>query len=255
MEPHISGKELRDKILGHYYTNIYKKYLFGSGSQAKGILYFEEFLEKSWDKEQISLPIGRTLEIGAGQGEHWPHLRHIPLLEYVALDLRPLADFSYLNRMPTEFRDRLNFIIGNAEKLPFADNYFDRTFSTCLLHHVEEPLDVLMEARRVTKPGGEILFIMPTDPGLLNQFVKRWISYRALSKLTNYEPKLFYALEHKNHVRGLMNLIEFIFEADELKFRYSPIMLPSWNLNLMVSAHIRKSEKRVNYLKDEITDP
>ena len=157
--------------------------------------------------------------------------------------------------MPTEFRDRLNFIIGNAEKLPFADNYFDRTFSTCLLHHVEEPLDVLMEARRVTKPGGEILFIMPTDPGLLNQFVKRWISYRALSKLTNYEPKLFYALEHKNHVRGLMNLIEFIFEADELKFRYSPIMLPSWNLNLMVSAHIRKSEKRVNYLKDEITNP
>jgi ubiquinone/menaquinone biosynthesis C-methylase UbiE len=246
------GAVLRTEILDHYYHNLYRKYLFESGKQARGIIYFEEFLEKCWSNKKLDLIPKRVLEIGAGQGEHWPHLKIFPTTEYTALDLRPLSDKSYLSRMPKEFADRLNFVVGNAEKMPFKENYFDRVFSTCLLHHVNEPLDVLLEARRVTKPNGEILFVMPTDPGYLNQLVKKLVSYKALKKLTDYDPKLFYALEHKNHVRGLMTLIEFVFQDDHVKFHYSPLRLPSWNLNLIVAAHIRRAEGEPNYIKREI---
>jgi ubiquinone/menaquinone biosynthesis C-methylase UbiE len=240
------GTEIREAILDHYYQEIYSKYLFSASVQSRGIEYFEEFVEKCWPKDNAE-SVARVLEIGAGQGEHWPFLRNFPTQGYYALDLRELGDLQYLNKMPTEFKEKLNFVLGNAEKIPFADNFFDRTYSTCLLHHVNEPLDVFLEARRVTKAGGDILFVMPTDPGFANQIIKKMISYRKLRKLTEYDPSLFYALEHKN-----ISLIKFIFKADEVKFIYNPFKLPTWNFNLIVGILIRKSQSTPEYLLEEI---
>jgi ubiquinone/menaquinone biosynthesis C-methylase UbiE len=245
----FSGAELKETILNHYYANVYKDYLFASKRQARGISYFEDYLEKCWRKKK---DIKRVLEIGAGQGEHWPHLRELPNEEYVALDLRGLTDQYYLNQMPAEFQQKLNFIVADAQNVPTEDNYFDRVFSTCVLHHVDDPLSVLIEARRVTKVEGEIIFAMPTDPGVANQLVKKLISYRELSKHTKYDPKLFYALEHQNHVKGLMTLIEFVFKSDDIKFNFSPLPIKSWNLNLIVVASIIKKEMSPSYLLEEL---
>ena len=44
----------------------------------------------------------------------------------------------------------LNFVKADAEAIPFSGNFFDRVLSTCLLHHVDDPLQVLLEMRRVT---------------------------------------------------------------------------------------------------------
>jgi ubiquinone/menaquinone biosynthesis C-methylase UbiE len=247
------GKDLRANILNHYYSSIYKRYLFESNAQSKGIKYFESLVEKTWrHKGKKVLPFSSILEIGAGQGEHWSFLKQFPTTEYVAFDLRELKDRSYLDKMPSQFIEKLKFIVGNAEKLPFPTEYFDRVFSTCLLHHVDEPLDVLLEARRVAKVGGELIFILPTDPGIANQMVKRFISFPAISRLTQYQPSLFYALEHKNHVKGLIDLIKFIFQDDDVVFYYKPFKIPSWNFNLGIGVSIIKSNRAPNYLKDEI---
>lgn len=245
----ISGADLKNTLLNHYYANVYKKYLFASKGQSRGISYFENYIEKCWRKNG---DIDCVLEIGAGQGEHWPHLLNIPIREYVAIDLRGLTDHLYFEQMPIDFQQKLRFVIADAQNIPIEDNYFDRVFSTCVLHHVDDPLSVLIEARRVTKIDGEILFAMPTDPGLANQLIKKLISYRELSKHTKYDPKLFYALEHQNHIRGLMTLIEFVFQSDEVKFNYSPLPVKSWNINLIVVASIIKKAKSPLYLLEEV---
>jgi ubiquinone/menaquinone biosynthesis C-methylase UbiE len=243
------GAELKTNILNHYYSKVYKNYLFASKGQSRGIAYFENYIEKCWRKK---ISVERVLEIGAGQGEHWPHLSNIPTKEYVALDLRERTDPNYFDQMSVDFQEKLRFVIADAQKIPIEDNYFDRVFSTCVLHHVDDPLSVLIEARRVTKIEGEILFAMPTDPGLANQLVKKLISYRELSKHTKYDPKLFYALEHQNHIRGLMTLIEFVFQSDDFIFNYSPFSVKSWNMNLIVTASIIKKAKSPLYLLEEV---
>lgn len=46
------------------------------------------------------------------------------------------------------------FVCGDAEKLPFADNMFDIVTSFGLLEHFEDPQIAISEMARVLKPGG-----------------------------------------------------------------------------------------------------
>ncbi|MCY4435925.1 MAG: methyltransferase domain-containing protein [Chloroflexi bacterium] len=48
------------------------------------------------------------------------------------------------------------FHVGDATKLPFADDYFDVAFCHTVLTHVPDTAAALNEARRVLKPGGLI---------------------------------------------------------------------------------------------------
>lgn len=48
----------------------------------------------------------------------------------------------------------IEFIAGDAHHLPFPDATFDIVHSHQVLQHVADPVQVLREMRRVTKPGG-----------------------------------------------------------------------------------------------------
>ncbi len=229
------GSEIRKRILDEHYEFVYEKYLFSGGAQALGIAYFEKQIENFWIN---ATPIS-VLEIGGGSGEHLPFLNYIPKKKYVSLDLREPRNQRYIESLPSDLKKKLIFIKGDAQDLPFENESFDRVFSTCLLHHVDDVLEIILEAKRVTKHGGEIAFVFPTDPGLLNHFVKRMVSYRKLRKVSSVRPQLIYALEHKNHVFSIMELIKFAFQDDELHFHYRPFaFIKSWNLNLLVVAKI-----------------
>jgi ubiquinone/menaquinone biosynthesis C-methylase UbiE len=209
------------------------------GVQGKGMAYFQKQVEKFW-LNQIPKNV---LEVGGGRGEHLVFLSYIPVNGYYSLDLRPVRTPRYSDQIPVELQKKVNFIEGNAESIPFENATFDRVFTTCLLHHVDDILSVLLEVRRVTTNGGEIAFMFPTDPGLLNQFVKRIFTYRKIRKLSNTRPQFLYSLEHKNHVNAIMEQIKFVFESDELKFHFRPIrFLHSWNLNLCIVAKIIKNQ-------------
>ena len=233
-----SAKLIKKEILDEYYNNVYQKFLFAGGAQGMGIAYFERQVEKFWESVQPS----RVLEIGGGSGEHLPFLKYVPSEKYISIDLRPIVTKEHLETLPKELNSKLSLVEGNAENLPFEDSSFDRVFTTCLLHHVDDVLAVLLEARRVTEVGGEIAFVFPTDPGIFNQLAKRIISFRKIKKLTQIRPQLFYALEHQNHVLGIMEQIRYVYRLDKLDFHYRPFRLVrSWNFNLLVVAKIVKT--------------
>ena len=171
---------------------------------------------------------------GGGQGEHLRFLSGFPT-EYYSLDLRPVN----LSKK-SEFRNVV-FVQGDAERLPFEDEFFDRVFSTCLLHHVGDPLQVMNEARRVTKPGGEIAFLLPTDPGFLNSLIKRTISFRSLQKLSRYSPNLLYSLSHPNSILKLIHIFDFAFKNDLQKKYFRPFFIHSVNWNLAVVLKVKKN--------------
>jgi ubiquinone/menaquinone biosynthesis C-methylase UbiE len=54
------------------------------------------------------------------------------------------------------------FVVGDAEHLPFADETFDAVFTAASFHHFPDPLAALAEMKRVTKNNG--LIILGVEP-------------------------------------------------------------------------------------------
>lgn len=54
--------------------------------------------------------------------------------------------------------DRVQLVLLDAKELPFADHLFDAVMSNSIVHHIPDPVRVLREAIRVTRPGGLIFF-------------------------------------------------------------------------------------------------
>jgi SAM-dependent methyltransferase len=91
----------------------------------------------------------RVLDIGCGPGSITAGLAGIVDATGVAvgIDLDP-------ERLPEHPRSAV--AAAHASRLPFPDATFDAMFSCALLQHVDDPLAVLVEARRVAKPGSVI---------------------------------------------------------------------------------------------------
>jgi demethylmenaquinone methyltransferase / 2-methoxy-6-polyprenyl-1,4-benzoquinol methylase len=65
------------------------------------------------------------------------------------------------------FEDRIRFVAGQAQRLPFDDEAFDALTFTYLLRYVDDPGATLRELTRVLRPGGTMAsleFHVPRDP-------------------------------------------------------------------------------------------
>lgn len=179
----------------------------------------------------------RVLEVGANRGEHLGFVRH-PWDEYVLLDLTA-PDPS----VTADWPDGARFVTGDAHALPFPDGHFDRTIMTCVLHHLEDPERALVELRRVTRPGGRISILLPTDPGL---------AYRTVRALTSgvmarragraVEERLSHAREHRNHYASLLIMLRHVMRSDTVRLRPFPTGLPVWNLNLVTVIQVTRAD-------------
>jgi demethylmenaquinone methyltransferase/2-methoxy-6-polyprenyl-1,4-benzoquinol methylase len=58
----------------------------------------------------------------------------------------------------------VRFYRGDAERLPFRDDAFDRLWSSGSIEYWPDPVAALREFRRVTKPGGTVLVVGPDYP-------------------------------------------------------------------------------------------
>lgn len=190
---------------------------------------------KSLEKGFPLIPEARILEVGANIGEH---------VKYVSdkFSSYMLTDYRETGFESTD--ERISFIVADVQNLPFSANNFDRTISTCLLHHLPDPQKALEEMRRVTTNGGLISLLVPCDPGLAYRFAKRIGPSRKwrLAGITN--PNFHHYLQHRNHFPGIASIIQEVFKADKAHSRYWPIKLKTWNFNLYTVTQIEviKSE-------------
>src|SRR5262249_17998671 len=103
----------------------------------------------------------RTLDIGAGRGEHLEY-ESLADQEYVALELRPELADCIRSKFP-----RAQVVIGDIQQqLPFPDGHFDRILAVHVLEHLPDLPAALDEVRRLLRPGGQFSVLIPCDPGL-----------------------------------------------------------------------------------------
>ncbi|MDR1152937.1 MAG: demethylmenaquinone methyltransferase [Bifidobacteriaceae bacterium] len=154
------------------------------------------------------IPGDRVLDLAAGTGTSTVALADLGA-EVVAVDISP--------GMLTEAKARGmvgDVIVGDGEHLPFADGVFDAVTISFGLRNVTDPLVVLRELARVTRPGGRLVvcefscptwapwrvvysrYLMRTLPALarvvsshpgayvyLAETIRTWPSQRALARM------------------------------------------------------------------------
>jgi len=194
---------------------------------------FERWTHMSLEKGMKKQASPSVLDIGGGDGQHVPFLSS-EFSNYTILDL--LDHSEKLNPAINEQDlSKVNFVVGDAEKLPFEDNSFDRIILTCVLHHVDSPANVLNECRRVIRDGGVLSIYLPNDPGMVYRWIRHLGAHKKYAKQTKRpisEIKYLWAIEHKNHVLGVSVIIKSILQRDSVRRRSHPLALGSWNLNL-----------------------
>lgn len=60
-------------------------------------------------------------------------------------------------------------LVADGEHLPFADNTFDLVSSLGTLEHFSSPAQGLKEITRITKPGGQVLLVVPNSYWILSR--------------------------------------------------------------------------------------
>ena len=120
---------------------------------------------KAWRKKVVAMIAPRAgmriLDIAAGPGSSSEPL-HKAGADVVAMDFS-----EGMLTQGRKARPYLNFVKGDALKIPFGDNEFDVTTISFGLRNTNDPEKAMREALRVTKPGGRIYiveFSTPTFP-------------------------------------------------------------------------------------------
>ena len=95
-----------------------------------------------------------VLDVGCGTGPVIELLsKKYPEKHFVGLDITPaMIEVAQSKRLPNA-----EFIVGDAENLPFGDGGFDAVLCANSFHHYPNPGAFLREAHRVLRPGGKLI--------------------------------------------------------------------------------------------------
>jgi ubiquinone/menaquinone biosynthesis C-methylase UbiE len=97
----------------------------------------------------------RLLDVGSGPGSITLDLAEIVTPgEVIGIDIEPSQVERARAAATARGAANVQFQVANAYALPFPDASFDAVFAYAVLMHLQDPLEVLREFRRVLRPGG-----------------------------------------------------------------------------------------------------
>jgi SAM-dependent methyltransferase len=101
----------------------------------------------------------RVLEVGAGSGRDTLGLVRAGARGFV-LDYSP-ASLAIVQRLAREQGIPVDLVRADALAMPFRDGAFDVVFHQGLLEHFRDPMPLLRENARITRPGGRVVVDVP----------------------------------------------------------------------------------------------
>lgn len=107
-------------------------------------------------------PTDHLLEIGFGPGEGIAQaVQRAPQGFVAGIDYsHEMLEMAKQRNHRSMMQEHVELTLGEAKKLPYADESFDKIFAVNVFHFWADPVQELAECRRVLKPGGRVAFFM-----------------------------------------------------------------------------------------------
>ena len=119
----------------------------------------------------------RTLEIGAGLGDHINY-EDLTNQDYHCLELRTNMAEVICSKFP-----KINVTVGDIQKrTQFEDKSFDRIIAIHVLEHLPDLPSALGEISRLLKDGGVFQAVIPCEGGFAHGFARQISSVRLFNK-------------------------------------------------------------------------
>jgi ubiquinone/menaquinone biosynthesis C-methylase UbiE len=134
-------------------------------------------------------PDDEILDVACGPGlvasAAAPHVRRV-----VGIDLTPAMIDQARTLQSRLGLANMEWHVGNAAALPWEANRFTATLTRYSLHHFSDPMQVLSEMVRVTRPGGRVVvadLVLPDEQGRAYDRMERLRDPSHLRVLSNIE--------------------------------------------------------------------
>ena len=141
-------RELSERELHEYVADAE-----GHDSQVTGVVGYFYRMYRAEVLARVGGVRGKdVLEIGCGEG-----------MMFDGTDVSPVQMDVSITRVSRAAGKCRYLLCGDGYDLPFANESFEVVLLIAVLEHTREPWRVLAEARRVLKPGGRVLMVVPND--------------------------------------------------------------------------------------------
>jgi SAM-dependent methyltransferase len=185
----------------------------------------------------------KTLEIGAGLGEHLA-FEPEPHGNYWAVELR-----EEMARAIERVYPGANMVVADCQQeLPFEDGTFDRALAIHVLEHLPDLPSALTELRRVLKPNGRFVVVIPCEGGLAYTLARRISAQRIFERRYRMNYDWFVRSEHINLPNEIVIELEREFVIDQRS--YFPLHIPSVTANLVIGLTLRP---RISSSTEQVT--
>ncbi len=124
-----------------------------------GLPFFKAYKSHSWQTLKIE-PEQLILDVACGTGSDLIHLAsHYPATNFIGVDKS--ESFLALAKARAVSLPNIQFLPGDAQRLPLGEGAVDAARIDRSLQHIETPAAVLKDMARVTKIGGRIVACEP----------------------------------------------------------------------------------------------
>ena len=179
----------------------------------------------------------RTLEVGAGLGEHLRYETLTPQqeAEYVAMDIRQNMIDCLAAGYP-----KVKAVVGDIQgRLDFPDGHFDRILAIHVLEHLPDLPKAVREIRRLCAPGGRLHVVIPCEGGLSYSLARRVSAQRVFEKRYKQPYKWFIEREHLNKPDEIVEELSPFFRL--LRRSCFPVPILPVTLNLVIGMTLEPS--------------
>jgi len=174
----------------------------------------------------------KTLEIGAGLGEHL-EFEAGQEENYWAVELRGEMAEIIRRRYP-----QVHTIVGDCQqRLPLEDASFDRVLAIHVLEHLPDLPSAIAETRRVIKDQGRFVVLIPCEGGLAYGLARRISAQRIFERRYKVSYDWCIQSEHLNVPHEIIAELTEHFEIVER--RYWPLRVPITTANLVIGLTLR----------------
>ena len=207
-------KWISDDFVHYWHTVLPKSYTF------------IEHFNNNYVIKNTPCTFTKTLEIGAGLGEHlfYEKLSTNQRKNYVALELRENMAEKIRNNHPD-----IQVLIGDCQEMIAArDHEFDRIIAIHVLEHLPNLPEAIKEIYRVChKRNGFFSVVIPCERGLVYSLARKISAQRLFEKKYKQPYKWFIEREHVNVPKEILEEITpyFKLEAQEFfPFKFLPFI-------------------------------